>query len=160
MTPGEAAGLLRRFNFGKAASEFMDEVSPGIVAAMRSAAPKGRAREGESHKTLEKSIFAIRHTTTTEGTLEVTSDVPQAKFVLYGTRPHQIVGRPLLAFNWNSGTSGWLAATGGENVNVVVRSVQHPGTKPNPFNAKAWEMVKGGVARIFRENVAAVFEEG
>lgn len=57
---------------------------------------------------------------------DVTSNAPHSLFVIKGTRPHPIVGNPLLSFFWPKlGT------------NVVFRSVQHPGTKANNFLGRA-----------------------
>lgn len=53
---------------------------------------------------------------------------PLSDWIRFGTRPHTIMGRPLLAFYWEAV---------GER--VVVHSVQHPGTKPNDYIARAHE---------------------
>lgn len=45
----------------------------------------------------------------------VESPTPQAKYQDEGTRPHEIRGNPLLAFQWHGRT-------------VIVRSVHHPGS--------------------------------
>ena len=51
---------------------------------------------------------------------------PLSDWIRFGTRPHPIVGNPLLAFFW-------------ERVGefVIVHSVQHPGTKPNDYLQRA-----------------------
>jgi hypothetical protein len=158
LTPGEAAAMLRRFRFGIVASETMDEVAPGVVGAMRLFAPKGRREAGKPKKrTLEDSFYPVRHTSTTGAELSIVSNVPYAKYVLKGTKPHAITGKPLLAFMWNSGTPAWMAATGGKNVLTILRSVQHPGTKANRFDLKAWAQVRPGVAAAFRERITKEF---
>lgn len=48
--------------------------------------------------------------------------VPYAGFVSRGTPAHIIRGNPYLAFHWEK-----------MGVDVVVRSVHHPGTKPNRY---------------------------
>lgn len=57
---------------------------------------------------------------------DVTSNAPYSIFVIKGTRPHPIVGNPLLAFFWPK-----------VGANVVFRHVMHPGTKPNDFLTRA-----------------------
>lgn len=57
---------------------------------------------------------------------DVTSNAPYSIFVIKGTRPHTITGNPLLAFFWPK-----------LGRNVVFRSVQHPGTRPNNFLSRA-----------------------
>lgn len=57
---------------------------------------------------------------------DVISDAPYSIFVIKGTRPHTITGNPLLAFFWPK-----------IGANVVFRSVQHPGTRPNNFLSRA-----------------------
>lgn len=57
---------------------------------------------------------------------DVTSNAPYSIFVIKGTRPHTITGNPLLAFFWPK-----------IGANVVFRSVQHPGTRPNNFLSRA-----------------------
>jgi hypothetical protein len=57
---------------------------------------------------------------------DVTSNAPYSIFVIRGTRPHPIVGNPLLAFFWPK-----------VGRNVAFRSVQHPGTKANNFLSRA-----------------------
>lgn len=57
---------------------------------------------------------------------DVTSNAPYSVFVIKGTRPHPIVGNPLLAFFWPK-----------MGANVVFHRVMHPGTKPNDFLSRA-----------------------
>lgn len=62
---------------------------------------------------------------------DVTSNAPYSIFVIKGTRPHPIVGNPLLAFFWPK-----------VGANVVFRHVQHPGTKGNDFMSRALRRAK------------------
>lgn len=57
---------------------------------------------------------------------DVTSNAPYTLYVIKGTRPHPIVGNPLLAFFWPK-----------VGRNVVFRHVMHPGTKGNDFLSRA-----------------------
>lgn len=63
---------------------------------------------------------------------DVISNAAYTLFVIKGTRPHPIVGNPLLAFFWPK-----------VGANVVFRSVMHPGTKPNDFLTRALRAGKG-----------------
>jgi hypothetical protein len=56
--------------------------------------------------------------------VKVGTDVPYAKYVIGGTRPHDIYPRDKQALFW----------AGAEH---PVRIVHHPGTKPNPFLSDA-----------------------
>jgi hypothetical protein len=56
--------------------------------------------------------------------VKVGTDVPYAKYVIGGTRPHDIYPRDKQALFW----------AGAEH---PVRMVHHPGTKPNPFLSDA-----------------------
>ena len=53
---------------------------------------------------------------------------PLGSFIIDGTRPHAIVGNPILAFYWEK--VGRM---------VFTHSVAHPGTKPNPFHERAYQ---------------------
>lgn len=57
---------------------------------------------------------------------EVVSTAAHTLFVIKGTRPHRIEGKPLLAFFWPV-----------LGRNVVFRHVNHPGTKANDFLTRA-----------------------
>lgn len=57
---------------------------------------------------------------------DVVSTAAHSVFVIKGTRPHKIVGNPLLGFFWPKVGSF-----------VVFHSVQHPGTKANNFLGRA-----------------------
>lgn len=65
---------------------------------------------------LKRSRQSSASFSTTRASVTVTYPPDYAKFTDEGTRPHKIVGRPLLAFQWR----GKL---------VIVHSVNHPGTK-------------------------------
>jgi hypothetical protein len=175
MTPDEAADLLRSFNFGEVAARTNDSVGPGIVAAMRRQAPYGQTRHQtgrtkvSDRRHLRDTIIGTRHTRVGGSTLLVTTDSEHAGFVLEGTREHEIHpigvkasdpigsgGHPL-AFFWGKvddfvASFGWHGSPYG--------FVRHPGTKANPFNRRAWDIVRAGVVDAFREQVAEGFEKG
>lgn len=56
----------------------------------------------------------------TVNTGQIESQREYSSFVDEGTDPHPIEGNPLLAFEWGG-------------VQVIVHSVNHPGTDPQPF---------------------------
>lgn len=118
----EAADRLRAFSTTATLVEWIDSSAPIITEALKSEAPVGPDR-GEPH--LRDRIFPIRHSSIGSVTEVFATDrSPVAKFVLGGTKPHNIpkaFGYPL-----PFGTSGRF---GGKF---------HPGTKPNPFNVRAW----------------------
>lgn len=64
----------------------------------------------------------------------VLSNLNYALFVHEGTNPHPIHGNPLLAFYWANGPNG--------PGNYIYASVNHPGTKPNPFLLRALEVAR------------------
>lgn len=63
---------------------------------------------------------------------DVVSTAPHTTFVIKGTRPHTIVGKPLLAFFWPQ-----------VGTNVVFHRVNHPGTKANNFLLRALRKARG-----------------
>lgn len=62
---------------------------------------------------------------------DVEANAKYAAFVHEGTRPHVIVGNPLLVFQVGGAT-------------VFARRVNHPGTKANPFLLRATQAVFAG----------------
>ena len=74
-----------------------------------------------------KNSFQVRQSRDVSGRFasgyEVINTAPYFLYVVKGTRPHEIVGNPLLVFDWPAG--GLHPA--------VFRRVNHPGTKANPF---------------------------
>lgn len=73
-----------------------------------------------------------------------TSDVPWAPFVVGGTEPHEIHARFARALHF-------LGSEG----EVFARSVNHPGTEPDPFPLRALEHLLPEMTESF----AALFEE-
>jgi hypothetical protein len=64
--------------------------------------------------------------------IDIGASAPYAQFVEQGTRPHKITARNKKA----------LAFTASDGTKVVVKSVNHPGTKARPFLQPAYEAVK------------------
>jgi len=76
-----------------------------------------------------------------EGEAKLQTLVPYAKFVVEGTRPHEIrpVSANVLVFKAKSGDL------------VFTKLVRHPGTKPNPFMQRAVEKAREQIDDIWAE---------
>lgn len=94
-----------------------------ILKAARKEAPLGKT--GELRAGLKMSQSRDTKGQWASG-YDVISTAPHTLFVIDGTRPHKIEGKPLLAFFWPK--------VGGF---VVFHSVNHPGTRANNFLARA-----------------------
>ena len=99
----------------------MDKAGPRIALRLenelRLAAPVNKNTEAKNRGDLRRSIIVLY----TNGFIKIFAN-DNIFHVIFGTRPHPITpkNKKALAFK-----------TGGKN--VVVKSVMHPGTKPNPF---------------------------
>jgi len=110
------------------------------VSYAQDEAPKGktgRLKAGIRFRTYESG-----------GTISgrITSAAPYTPFVVRGTRPHVIYGRPLLAFEWKGKT-------------VIVRFVHHPGTTANPFMARALARLGPDAIMELRRVAAGVIQD-
>jgi HK97 gp10 family phage protein len=76
-----------------------------------------------------------------DGEAKIQALAPYAKFVVEGTRPHEIhpAGASVLVFKARSGDL------------VFTRLVRHPGTKPNPFLQRAVDKARDQVDDIWAE---------
>lgn len=113
-----------------------EEFSSKLVAAAKQEAPR---RSGRLAAHIKPSPVRFTGPYRAEGGAEIdTREVPYAGFVRWGTRPHVIRARraPALRFYW-------------DKVGRVVffKSVNHPGTKPNPFMERALSRVARNVFR-------------
>jgi hypothetical protein len=68
--------------------------------------------------------------------IEARADTPYAEYVARGTRPHRIVGNPILSFVWHGRR-------------VYFHSVNHPGTKANPWWDDSIKALPGLMQRIW-----------
>ena len=68
--------------------------------------------------------------------IEAKADTDYAEYVRSGTRPHRIVGNPILSFVWHG-------------QRVYFRSVNHPGTRPNSWWDDAIRDLPGHMQRIW-----------
>jgi hypothetical protein len=104
-------------NIGPAMNQFMDDAAAKILEQMRSTVPV-RSGNLKNHLKITKSV---------DQWVIGPDGVDYAVFVEYGTRAHVIRPRKpggVLAFQTAEGT-------------VFTREVHHPGTRANPFAARA-----------------------
>ena len=125
-------------------AQFKENVSDTLVNAMAEETPVSDSPNDDMPGTLAESHSARDGD---EGRLEIISDdprdIPLAKFIILGTKPHGI--DPLGPWPLH-----WIGA-GGED--VFAMHVDHPGTDANPFNQRAWENVRDEVVTEFKETV-------
>lgn len=100
------------------------------TAVMQVAAQTAPVGKGPTSGMVKRS-FQIRQSREVSGRFdsgyEVINTAPHFLYVVLPTRPHEIVGNPLLVFDWPKG--GLHPA--------VFRRVNHPGTPGNTFFADA-----------------------
>jgi hypothetical protein len=92
-------------------TEAVQTAPVGKTGALRAGLGMGQSRDVKGRWTTGYDVF---------------SKAAHSRFVMDGTRPHEIKGNPLLAFFWPK-----------VGKFVVFHSVQHPGTKANPFLVRA-----------------------
>lgn len=161
VTAEEAGRILAGFNFGEIAARFNDRVRPGLVERMRAEAPVSK---DDQHSTrtgphLRDTIKGERHTGVGGGSLRIISDSDHARYVVHGTRAHEIPpkGAHPLVFFWERVGSvvasfGWHGSHYGY--------VEHPGTKADDFPRRAWEKTRGGVVSAMKQTVAEQLARG
>lgn len=137
---------LARFSWAKAATAWADEAGPLVRGALKREAPVGK---GERAGRLRDAIRYERATNLGEGmvTLRFDAHVPYTPYVLDGTRPHLITAKAARALHWKDGDR-----------DVFARQVNHPGTKPNPFNERAVFPLTGTLREMFRAAIEAGME--
>ena len=95
------------------AADAFAEAQDALIDVLVAAAPRKTG-------VLQESFRATIGSSGTVITGTLVNNADYASYVDEGTRPHEIQGNPLLAFE----------AFG---MTVIVHSVQHPGTDPDPF---------------------------
>jgi hypothetical protein len=141
----EGARLLGEFRFQLAAHRWADEAEPIVLAALQRNAPvskgPGSGRRGGGIR-LRDSFHARRHVTPAGVGIEVTSSAPHARYVMGGTRAHVIGPHNARALYWVDSGGGHFA-----------RLVHHPGTRANPFAARALRPLEPLLARRFEDTI-------
>lgn len=123
-----------RFNWTEASRIWGDEAAPLGQGRLRSSAP---FRTGQ----LRQDIRFRQETSPALHLIVYYAMVPQAAFVIKGTRPHQILPR-------NAKSLRWLGP-GGLGGARFAKRVNHPGTKPNPFPEKAIKPIGNAISQMF-----------
>lgn len=117
-----------RFNWAEAARIWAGSVTPEAVSAVKAMAPVSKSLDPAAPKPgrLRDSVSARTEEADASLMVVLYSTVPYAPFVINATRPHTITAR-------NARTLHWVDE-GGDH---FARSVNHPGTKANPFPERA-----------------------
>lgn len=117
--------------FPDAPARMVREASQVLEGALRIEAPKRTGRlAAEVDRQLEAVPFFARAT--------FTDRAPYTRFVIEGTRAHEIRPRLRQALFW-------------EGALHPVRRVRHPGTHANPFNVRAFRDALPVMKRLVRE---------
>lgn len=149
----------RQFQWMTAAAKWADTIGPMVRSELRHEAPvakldpAGRNRPGR----LRASIRYERHTTGRSVTAEFTAYTPYAGFVIDGTKPHII--RPVAARYLMFYQNGAQRFVGPRGSSARGAYVQHPGTKPNPFNRRAVDRMMPVVQQTYRDIMIAAIGE-
>lgn len=118
-----------RFSWARAAVAWADEAGPLVREALKREAPVAKpSPDGRKGGRLRDSIRYERETAAGSVTAVFTANVPYARYVLEGTGPHVITASAARALRFYP--------AGGDTA-VFRRSVNHPGTKPDPFPERA-----------------------
>lgn len=113
-------------------ADFADEWGPRLKEAIAEEAP---VRTGQ----LRDSIYNQRHISARSADILIKSNVPQARFVTQGTKPHDIYPVNARVLHWEDSFGDHFAM-----------HVWHPGTKPNPFPQRGAATIKHELARAIQ----------
>ena len=107
---------------------------------------------GETAKTIHSDYFS-----TPAGVLGVVSSAsPVAAFIELGTRPHTIRPKDAKALAFPLGVTSIASPLGVQGAFNVVKSVEHPGTAPNPVFAETLERNMGQIIKRFEDAADAI----
>lgn len=121
------------------------EVGPVIATEIRRRAPLSPKEGGGRLRS------SIRYEQRGQGAglqLRYLSDAPYARVVTDGSRAHRIEPRNARALHWMEGGR-----------DVFARSVNHPGTRPNPFPRKALQALRPWIMERLAANISKEVEE-
>ena len=144
-----------KFIWMTASAKWADTVGPIVLDAMKAAAPLGKDQQTDDGKslatrhrpgTLRSSIRFAREAGAGTTTATWTAYTPYAGFVINGTSEHEIwpVAANYLHFVKNGGQV-FVGPKGSQ------AHVNHPGTKPNPFNRRVMEEMMEYIQTTYRE---------
>ncbi len=151
-------------NLGKAISEsfgqLAQEARPLVRALGKRYVEYARAeaprRSGRFSQSISFQEFADEHSFGFYGL----SAKPIGHFIILGTKPHKIAPRQAgaLHFFWTKvgvytvvpKAGGFKTHMAGGKLWIGKGFVQHPGTKPNPFPARALERLKADIDRVLQ----------
>ncbi|MBT8160991.1 MULTISPECIES: HK97 gp10 family phage protein [Arthrobacter] len=127
---------LAHFNWATRAAGWADHIGPIMRAELMKQAPKQSER-------LAKSIRYQRSLLADGLKVKWTANTPYAKYVVEGTKPHDIVPKAARALHIMDahGEAGFAAFA------------HHPGSKPNDFPKRAADALGSRIALTFRAAV-------
>lgn len=133
----------------------LDAIDPIVLDALKAEAP---VRTGA----LQQSIYSALSGGYGGSVSREYRALGYGRYVIEGTNPHLIVAHGWLG---DVGThtmsrTGYLAFTSEGGDLVFRRYVNHPGTKPNPFNQRALTNALPEVSAVARDNFRDVVVEG
>ena len=125
-----------RWRWESAATKWAVETGEILKQAIKNEAPVGKTGELRDSTSLRPKIG------TTTATVEFTTRVPYADYVIKGTPAHVIVPRNARVLRWQEGGQ-W----------IYRQKVNHPGARANPFPEKAVRPLIPVVSRKMRNLV-------
>lgn len=133
-----------RLRWNTVARRLTTAIGEEMSAAVRAEAPVGKKEIGGHNGQLRDSITYHNKIGARSASVEIVSNVEYAEFVIKGTPPHVIVPVQASRLHWVQGGNSYYRYR-----------VNHPGTKPNPFPARALRPL---TPRLQREMSATVQE--
>lgn len=121
-----------------------------LLQALQDEAPVGQDQGGR----LRDSIRSRQSAHYSGGLSFEYLAIDYARYVIGGTRPHDIYPRAAKALRWSGGGSYYVERLFGLGVgevgggDVFAKHAFHPGTLPNPFHERAWERSRADVQDI------------
>lgn len=132
---------LRRFQWSAAVTEFADQAGPMIRTALKDEAPVASGPNAVRPGRLRDAIRYSRSTIAGDSLkLEFSASPPYTKWVIGGTRPHEIAAVAAKTLHF----------IGGDGQDAFPRRVHHPGTAPNDFPRRALDSIQPDVSETFR----------
>lgn len=132
-----------RWGFEVIADTWLRKISPTVLDYLKKTAPVGKHFDigGVAHPTysFRGSLYPITFHEPGRTRLQIMSRAKHAKFLMQGTRAHEINAKPggVLAFWW-------------DRMSVPMRTmhVNHPGTKPTRFHITARRDLEGYIGTV------------